>query len=221
MKGGAKLTAAQLLERFLFPHAMHHQFIRLLSGGERKRLHLLRILMRNPNFLVLDEPTNDLDIFTLSVLEEFLMDFSGCLVVVSHDRYFMDKLVDHVWVVGEDGKTTVRDYPGNYSQYRAMRSTEAQLQQAAQAEKKRLAQTSQEVEIKGDYSERLSYKERLEFDALEQRIPELEAERDKLQSTLLNEQDHVRMTELGEQLGKVTADIDAAEMRWLELSERA
>ena len=102
-----------------------------------------------------------------------------------------------------------------------MRSTEAQIQQAAQAEKKRLAQTSQEVEIKGDYSERLSYKERLEFDALEQRIPELEAERDKLQSTLLNEQDHVRMTELGEQLGKVTADIDAAEMRWLELSERA
>ena len=221
LKGGAKLTAAQLLERFLFPHAMHHQFIRLLSGGERKRLHLLRILMRNPNFLVLDEPTNDLDIFTLSVLEEFLMDFSGCLVVVSHDRYFMDKLVDHVWVVGEDGKTTVRDYPGNYSQYRAMRSTEAQLQQAAQAEKKRLAQTPQDVEIKGDYSERLSYKERLEFDALEQRIPELEAERDKLQSTLLNEQDHVRMAELGEQLGKVTADIDAAEMRWLELSERA
>ena len=119
LKGGAKLTAAQLLERFLFPHAMHHQFIRLLSGGERKRLHLLRILMRNPNFLVLDEPTNDLDIFTLAVLEEFLMDFSGCLVVVSHDRYFMDKLVDHVWVLGEDGQTTVRDYPGNYSQYRA------------------------------------------------------------------------------------------------------
>ena len=96
MKGGAKLTAAQLLERFLFPHAMHHQHIRLLSGGERKRLHLLRVLMGNPNFLVMDEPTNDLDIFTLSVLEEFLMDFSGCLVVVSHDRYFMDKLVDHV-----------------------------------------------------------------------------------------------------------------------------
>ena len=133
----------------------------------------------------------------------------------------ISNLYDHVWVVGEDGKTTVRDYPGNYSQYRAMRSTEAQLQQAAQAEKKRLAQTSQEVEIKGDYSERLSYKEQLEFDALEQRITELEAERDKLQSTLLNEQDHVRMTELGEQLGKVTADIDAAEMRWLELSERA
>ena len=133
VKGGAKLTAAHLLERFLFPHAMHHQFIRLLSGGERKRLHLLRILMRNPNFLILDEPTNDLDIFTLSVLEEFLMDFAGCLVVVSHDRYFMDKLVDHVWVLGEDGKTSVRDCPGNYSQYRAMRSEETKLARALDA----------------------------------------------------------------------------------------
>ena len=148
LKGGAKLTAAQLLERFLFPHAMHHQFIRLLSGGERKRLHLLRILMRNPNFLVLDEPTNDLDIFTLSVLEEFLMDFSGCLVVVSHDRYFMDKLVDHVWVLGEDGQTSVRDYPGNYSQYRAMRSEEAKRAHASQAASKRDTPAPEVVEIK-------------------------------------------------------------------------
>ena len=171
LKGGAKLTAAQLLERFLFPHAMHHQFIRLLSGGERKRLHLLRILMRNPNFLVLDEPTNDLDIFTLSVLEEFLMDFSGCLVVVSHDRYFMDKLVDHVWVLGEDGQTSVRDYPGNYSQYRAMRSEEAKRAHASQAASKRDTPAPEAVEIKGDYSARLSYKERLEFDTLEKDLP--------------------------------------------------
>ena len=158
VKGGAKLTAAQLLERFLFPHAMHHQFIRLLSGGERKRLHLLRILMRNPNFLILDEPTNDLDIFTLSVLEEFLMDFAGCLVVVSHDRYFMDKLVDHVWVLGEDGKTSVRDCPGNYSQYRAMRSEETKLARALDASSSKGETPTARVEIKGDYSERLSYK---------------------------------------------------------------
>lgn len=221
LKGGAKLTAAQLLERFLFPHAMHHQYIRLLSGGERKRLHLLRILMRNPNFLVLDEPTNDLDIFTLSVLEEFLMDFSGCLVVVSHDRYFMDKLVDHVWVLGEDGQTTVRDYPGNYSQYRALRSNEAKLAHAKQAAAKRDDPTPASVEIKGDYSARLSYKERLEFETLEKDLPKLEARRDELQSSLLAETNHQAMQALGEELGQLTEQIDMAEMRWLELSERA
>ena len=221
LKGGAKLTAAQLLERFLFPHAMHHQFIRLLSGGERKRLHLLRILMRNPNFLVLDEPTNDLDIFTLSVLEEFLMDFSGCLVVVSHDRYFMDKLVDHVWVLGEDGQTSVRDYPGNYSQYRAMRSEEAKRAHAAQAASKRDVPAPEAVEIKGDYSARLSYKERLEFETLEKDLPKLEARRDELQSALLAETDHHKMQSLGEKLGQLSEQIDLAEMRWLELSERA
>ena len=221
LKGGAKLTAAQLLERFLFPHAMHHQYIRLLSGGERKRLHLLRILMRNPNFLVLDEPTNDLDIFTLSVLEEFLMDFSGCLVVVSHDRYFMDKLVDHVWVLGEDGQTSVRDYPGNYSQYRAMRSEEAKRAHAAQAASKRDVPAPVAVEIKGDYSARLSYKERLEFETLEKDLPKLEARRDELQSALLAETDHQKMQSLGEELGQLSEQIDLAEMRWLELSERA
>ena len=221
LKGGAKLTAAQLLERFLFPHAMHHQFIRLLSGGERKRLHLLRILMRNPNFLVLDEPTNDLDIFTLSVLEEFLMDFSGCLVVVSHDRYFMDKLVDHVWVLGEDGQTSVRDYPGNYSQYRAMRSEEAKRAHASQAASKRDTPAPEVVEIKGDYSARLSYKERLEFETLEKDLPLFESRRDELQAALLAESDHEKMQSLGEELGQLSEQIDLAEMRWLELSERA
>ena len=221
LKGGAKLTAAQLLERFLFPHAMHHQFVRLLSGGERKRLHLLRILMRNPNFLVLDEPTNDLDIFTLSVLEEFLMDFSGCLVVVSHDRYFMDKLVDHVWVLGEDGQTAVRDYPGNYTQYREQRADDARQAQAAQAAQKRESVAHVAPAVKGDYTARLSYKEKLEFEQLEKAIPLLEQRRDELQSQLLTETDHVKMQELGIVLGEVTSELDEAEMRWLELSERA
>ena len=221
VKGGAKLTAAQLLERFLFPHAMHHQFIRLLSGGERKRLHLLRILMRNPNFLILDEPTNDLDIFTLSVLEEFLMDFAGCLVVVSHDRYFMDKLVDHVWVLGEDGKTSVRDCPGNYSQYRAMRSEETKLARALDASSSKGESPPARVEIKGDYTERLSYKEKLEFERLEKELPSLEARRTALQADLMQESDHQKMQTMGEELGKLSAQIDEAEMRWLELSERA
>ena len=222
LKGGAKLTAAQLLERFLFPHAMHHQHIRLLSGGERKRLHLLRILMKNPNFLVLDEPTNDLDIFTLSVLEEFLMDFGGCLVVVSHDRYFMDKLVDHVWVIGEDGATSVRDYPGNYSQYREAKTAMLKQAQARKAESQAASTTTDTpVEVRGDYSQRLSYKEKLEFEALDKAIPELEAKRNELSSALLGEQDLATLTRLGEELGQVSAQLEEAEMRWLELSERA
>jgi ATP-binding cassette subfamily F protein uup len=221
LKGGAKLTAAQLLERFLFPHAMHHQFVRLLSGGERKRLHLLRILMRNPNFLVLDEPTNDLDIFTLSVLEEFLMDFAGCLVVVSHDRYFMDKLVDHVWVLGEDGQLAVRDFPGNYTQYRAQRSAEQKQAQVAASAEKSAEVAANKPTIKGDYSERLSYKERLEYDGLEAQIAALEQRRDELSAKLQTELDHEKLRELGEKLGAVTSELDASEMRWLELSERA
>jgi len=221
LKGGSKLTAAQLLERFLFPHTMHHQFVHLLSGGEKKRLHLLRILMRNPNFLVLDEPTNDLDIFTLAVLEEFLMDFSGCLLVVSHDRYFMDKLVDHIWVLGEDIENTIRDYPGNYSQYRAARKVEVEQINARQSVSESISPAPTSLGIKGDYSERLSYKERLEFDTLEKDLPQLEARRDELQTEMLAESDHGKMKALGEALGELTEKIDAAELRWLELSERA
>ncbi len=221
LKGGSKLTAAQLLERFLFPHTMHHQFVHLLSGGEKKRLHLLRILMRNPNFLVLDEPTNDLDIFTLAVLEEFLMDFSGCLLVVSHDRYFMDKLVDHIWVLGEDIENTIRDYPGNYSQYRAARKIEVKQINARQSVSESISPAPTSLGIKGDYSERLSYKERLEFDTIEKDLPQLEARRDELQTEMLAESDHGKMKALGEALGELTEKIDAAELRWLELSERA
>ena len=221
LKGGSKLTAAQLLERFLFPHTMHHQFVHLLSGGEKKRLHLLRILMRNPNFLVLDEPTNDLDIFTLAVLEEFLMDFSGCLLVVSHDRYFMDKLVDHIWVLGEDIENTIRDYPGNYSQYRTARKIEVEQINARQSVCESSSPAPTSLGIKGDYSERLSYKERLEFDTLEKDLPQLEARRDELQTEMLAESDHGKMKALGEALGELTEKIDAAELRWLELSERA
>ena len=217
LKGGAKLTAAQLLERFLFPHSMHHQFIRLLSGGERKRLHLLRILMKNPNFLVLDEPTNDLDIFTLSVLEEFLMDFSGCLVIVSHDRYFMDKLVDHVWVLGEDEAHAIRDYPGNYTQYRQQREAQATARQSAPAK----PQETQAPAIKGDYSQRLSYKERLEFEQLEGQIQQLEKSRANLERELNDATDHQELQRLSTELSQVSESLETAEFRWLELSERA
>jgi ATP-binding cassette subfamily F protein uup len=178
--------------------------------------------MQNPNFLVLDEPTNDLDIFTLSVLEEFLMDFQGCLVVVSHDRYFMDKLVDHVWVLGEDGATEVRDYPGNYSQYRAQRKEEQRQAQALKkARQGEATSTAGTATIKGDYSKRLSYKEKMEFDQLEKDLPLLEKKRDDLSSQIQGEQDHEKLLSMGAELGRIAQSLDEAEMRWLELSERA
>jgi ABC transport system ATP-binding/permease protein len=221
LQKGMKLTAVQLLERFLFPRTMHHLQISVLSGGEKKRLHLLQVLMRNPNFLILDEPTNDLDIFTLQVLEEFLFDFPGCLVIVSHDRYFMDRLVEHVWVLGEDGATSVRDYPGNYTQFRLAREESLKAAQHAAQSAARPTSTAATPEVKNDYTQRLSFKEKYEFDQLAPRIESLEAEKGQLASELESTNDHARIVELSARLSSVVAELDAAEMRWLELSERA
>ena len=213
LKGGAKLTAAQLLERFMFPRSIQHQYIKVLSGGERKRLHLMRILMANPNFLILDEPTNDLDIFTLAVLEEFLMDFQGCIIVVSHDRYFMDKIVDHVWALGEyEG---VIDYPGNYTQYRL--ASEEKLKKVVSSPKHQI----QDTEVKGNYTNRLSYKEKFEFEQLGPKIEELENKRDELSTRLESNPPHDELITIGEELGKVAEELEKSEMRWLELAERA
>ena len=223
LKGGAKITAAQLLERFLFPRHMHHHFIRLLSGGERKRLHLLQVLMRNPNVLILDEPTNDLDIFTLQVLEEFLMDFPGCLIIVSHDRYFMDRLVEHVWVLGESGQTTIRFYPGNYTQYRLARAEALEDAKAAEAAQKAAAAPKEtaQPEVRNDYSARLSFKEKYELEQLEKEMPVLESRKAALESELASASDHSELTRISEELGAVAEALDTAEMRWLELSERS
>lgn len=210
--------AADLLERFLFPRHTHHTYVRVLSGGEKKRLHLLQVLMRNPNVLILDEPTNDLDIFTLQVLEEFLFDYPGCLIVVSHDRYFMDRLVEHVWVLGEDGKPGVRDYPGNYTQYRLAR------EEARKEVTETAASPSAPVPAsapRGDYSKRLSFKEKFEYDALPERLAALEQEKRLLSDALAQAADHAELVRLSDALGKVTEALDAAEMRWLELAERA
>ncbi|MGY8928617.1 MAG: ABC-F family ATP-binding cassette domain-containing protein, partial [Flavobacteriales bacterium] len=218
LKGGAQLSAAQLLERFLFPRHMHHQYIKVLSGGERKRLHLLRVLMSNPNFLILDEPTNDLDIFTLAVLEEFLLDFAGCLLVVSHDRYFMDKIVEHIWALGENEDLSIRDYPGNYTQYRLSREEKIAVARAATAVSDSV---SKPLEVKGDYTAKLSYKEKFEFDKLGPLIEQLEVKRDTLSAKLETCNSHEDLIKLGDELGQVTSDLDEAEMRWLELAERA
>ncbi len=219
LQKGQKLTAVQLLERFLFPRDMHHVHISVLSGGERKRLHLLQVLMRNPNFLILDEPTNDLDIFTLQVLEEFLMDFPGCLIIVSHDRYFMDRLVEHIWVLGEDGKSEVRDYPGNYTQYRLAREEKVKAQQLEANNKPKVS--SAPAAIKNDYSNRLSFKEKFELEQLGPTIEMLEAEKQVLTLELESTNNHESILSISQRLSAVVEELDAAEMRWLELSERA
>jgi ATP-binding cassette subfamily F protein uup len=223
LEKGQKITASQLLERFLFPRSTHHQVISSLSGGERKRLHLLQVLMANPNFLILDEPTNDLDIYTLQILEEFLLDFPGCLIIVSHDRYFMDRLVEHVWVLGQS--TEVRFFPGNYTQYRLTEAEEAAEQKAqAELEASSLSTPSGEstpTAVKNDYSKRLSFKEKFEFEQLEDQIAQLEIQKSELTEQLYSCHDPNELNRLGTELSKITETLEASENRWLELSERA
>ncbi|MDE0979997.1 MAG: ABC transporter ATP-binding protein, partial [Flavobacteriales bacterium] len=175
-----------------------------------------QVIMRNPNFLILDEPTNDLDIFTLQVLEEFLLDFPGCLIVVSHDRYFMDRLVEHIWVLGEAGMTEVRDYPGNYTQYRIAR--EEQI--AQERIEKETAKKHREKETRNDYSNRRTYKEKFEFEQLEEQIKALGSEKSELEQALTEASEHEALSRISSQLGELTKSLDTAEMRWLELSEK-
>ena len=214
---GSRVGAAQFLTHFNFPYKTQNTHVSKISGGEKRRLHLLRVLIQNPNFLILDEPTNDLDLLTLNVLEEFLLKFEGCLVIVSHDRYFMDKLVDHVFVFRGDGQ--IKDYPGNYSQYREWQDEqdkEAKKAEVAKLEKAAPTRTREKEKKK------LSYKEKREFEALESEIEELEARKTEL-TELLNSgsTDYTALTEWGEELEQVKESLDEKEMRWLELSEFA
>ncbi len=208
---GKKLTAAQLLETFLFPKSMHYNLVEKLSGGEKRRLYLLTILMKNPNFLILDEPTNDLDIITLNVLEDFLEDFPGCLMVVSHDRYFMDKLVDHLFVFEGEGK--VKDYLGKYFEYRLEKKETSTLPDAKQKKEVEVEKSNQE-------KTKLSYKEKVEFEQLEKEIPQLEAKKEELNALLLsNVSDHEELMKVTEELGQISKSLDEKTDRWLELSE--
>jgi ATP-binding cassette subfamily F protein uup len=211
---GRKLTASQLLERFLFPKEMHYQYVSTLSGGERRRLFLLTILMENPNFLILDEPTNDLDIATLNVLEDFLHDFEGCVLAVSHDRYFLNKLADHLFVFEGDG--VIKDFNGNYAEYRMLQKEKKRVE--AQEEVKTPAQSApkQQSAVK-----KLTYKERLELEAIEVALAELETERDAL-TVEMNEagEDYTRIQEVSSRLEAVMAEIDQKSDRWLELADK-
>lgn len=212
---GGNLSATQFLELFLFPPEKQFTFLESLSGGEKKRLHLLTILFKNPNFLVLDEPTNDLDLPTLNVLENFLTDFPGCVIIVSHDRYFMDKLVDHLFVF--EGNGTIRDFPGNYTQYRLWQKEEEQKEKQVQEK-----QPKKFVETQGELTQKkkASFKEKREFEMLEKEIAELEAERSQLEDQLSDPDVAYETLHLAsKRIGEISILLEEKEMRWLELSE--
>lgn len=211
--GGKKLTAMQFLNHFMFPPSRQQDYIYKLSGGERRRLYLCTVLMKNPNFLVLDEPTNDLDIATLQVLEEYLMDFKGCVIIVSHDRYFMDKVVDHLLVFRGSGY--VKDFPGNYTQYRAW---EDEYSEEESSNSPKLAKpVSERVSV---HKRKLSFKEKKELEELEVKIEELEKEKVTIEELLCSGTLSVEeLTEKSKRLPIVVDLLDEASMRWLELSE--
>ena len=214
LEKGKQLSAAQLLERFLFPRSMHYNYVRKLSGGEKRRLKLLRVLMSNPNFLILDEPTNDLDIFAMAVLEEYLRNFQGCLIVVSHDRYFMDKMVDHLLVFQGDGE--VKDILGNYTDFR-------KLEKQIEKENKVISQNKEAQHKNKSASKvktKLSFKENEEFKQLEIDLEKLEIEKADLTEGLSDEtRTNAELYDMGKRLGEVVDLIDQKTERWMELAE--
>lgn len=216
LSDGSKVSASQFLQLFQFPPEMQYTYVSKLSGGEKRRLHLLTVLIKNPNFLILDEPTNDLDLLTLNILEDFLMNYSGCLLVVSHDRYFMDKLVDHLFVFEGDGK--IRDFNGTYSDYRSDLD-ERELEAAEQKSREKNIQHEQRAAEKQE-KKKLTYKEKLEFEKLEAEIAALEKEKTELTEKLSSGAgDHNELRQWSERMQDVIALIDEKSFRWLELSE--
>lgn len=218
--GGRKMTASQFLNYFMFEPEQQHNYIYKLSGGERRKLYLCTVLMRNPNFLVLDEPTNDLDIQTLQVLEEYLQDFPGCVIIVSHDRYFMDKVVDHLLVFEGEGRIT--DFPGNYTQYREWCSLKSKQEKNKRQDDKNNTDSKPSKNYHNDTRKRMSYKEKREFEQLSKDIDSLEAEQKALEDALCSGKLSVEeLTEKSKRLPLLKQELDDKEMRWLELSELA
>ncbi len=215
--GGKHITATQLLQHFLFTPEQQYDYVYKLSGGERRKLYLCTVLMRNPNFLVLDEPTNDLDIQTLEVLEEYLQDFPGCVIIVSHDRFFMDKIVDHLLVFRGEGE--IKDFPGNYTQFREWES----LKPKEQADAKNNASDNEKKEKRefvGEQRRKKTYKEKCEFERLEKEIAALEKEQKTIEEALCSGTLSIdELTEKSKRLPLVKDELEEKEMRWLELSE--
>ena len=211
---GRKLSASQLLQYFLFTPEQQYNYVYKLSGGERRKLYLCTVLMRNPNFLVLDEPTNDLDIVTLQILEEYLQDFPGCVIVVSHDRYFMDKVVDHLLVFKGQGE--IKDFPGNYTQYREWSA----LEENKTSNTSQTSTTNTKPSYRHDDRRRLSYKEKREMEQLEKEIAALEEEKKQIEEALCGGTTSVdEITTMSKRLPLLNEELDEKSMRWLELSE--
>jgi ATP-binding cassette subfamily F protein uup len=215
LEKGQKLTASQMLERFLFPPKQQYSYVSKLSGGERKRLYLLTVLMSNPNFLILDEPTNDLDIKTISILEQFLLDFQGCLLIVSHDRAFMDHLAEHIFHFKGDGK--IKDFPGTYSQL-----IDKNKKEQAQQTKAPKTESKGKSESKSDKPKKMGYSDRREFNKLEKEIEKLEAEK-KTMTAALSDADlsSDELMEKSNELAKLIEKIGGKTSRWMELAEYA
>lgn len=213
LKEGIHLSPMQYLQRFLFSPADQQKYIHTLSGGERCRLHLATVLMRQPNFLILDEPTNDLDIVTLGILEEYLSDFKGCVIVISHDRYFLDNIVDHIFVM--EGNGVIRDFPGNYSDYRAYLDTQRPEPKAAAPEKK-------DTRVRSERPAKMTFKERKEFEALEVEIAALNDEKAEIEAFFASGQDAGgdEFNRLSQRYSEIGPLLDEKELRWLELSEK-
>jgi ATP-binding cassette subfamily F protein uup len=212
--GGRHMTASQFLQHFLFTPEQQHNYVYKLSGGERRKLYLCTVLMRNPNFLVLDEPTNDLDIVTLQILEEYLQDFPGCVIVVSHDRYFMDKVVDHLLVFKGNGE--IKDFPGNYTQYREWAAQQQEQESAAP----KVKEAAPKVSYRNPARRKMSYKEKTEFAQLEHDIARLEDEQAKIEEALCSGGLSIdELTEKSKRLPQLKDELDEKTMRWLELSE--
>jgi len=227
LSSGGSLSAAQFLELFLFTPDKQYTYLSALSGGEKKRLQLLTILFKNPNFLILDEPTNDLDLPTLAVLEQFLIDFAGCVLLVSHDRYFMDKLVDHLFIF--EGGGVIRDYPGNYTQFRILEkskqsyaSVSSDITTHSLPVKEVAAKVAPEKKVVDKpATEKMTYKEKLELETLTKSMPALEKKKEALIAKL-NEPnlDYSLITSISEELSSINQALETAEIRWLELSEK-
>ena len=215
LASGGTLSAAQFLQRFLFDPDKQYTYIHKLSGGEKRRLHLLSILFKNPNFLILDEPTNDLDLPTLSILEEFLMEYPGCMLIVSHDRYFMDRLVDHLFVFEGDG--VISDFPGNYAQYRMNEKTGEKTAKSLNNETE--VEPVEPVE-KSTKPKQLSFKEKREFETLEKEIPQLQEEKIKLTEEMSNsELAYAELEKITQRFTEINRLLEEKEWRWLELSQ--
>jgi ATP-binding cassette subfamily F protein uup len=220
MANGSSLSAAQLLTRFNFPPDVQYSYVSKLSGGEKRRLYLLTILMKNPNFLILDEPTNDLDIVTLQTLEEFLDEFKGCVLIVSHDRYFIDRLADHVFAFEGDG--VVKDYPGNYTEYREWKKEEEEEERQEQKKPEPVKIETKVTETHSDKaSKKLSYKVQRELEQLETEIPQLEEKKKQMEQELAEiHSDYSKVQKLTAELQKLSEELDTKSMRWMEIQEQ-